>query len=269
MKVYISMDMEGVAGVTHWDQTMREGGTDYERCRHLMTAEASAAVAGACEGGAEVVVVNDSHNTMRNILPEELDPRARLIQGSPKPWSMVEGLDPSFAAALFCGYHAPASSIGVLSHTYTGFVHHVRVNGRAVAEAGINGYYAGALGVPVALLAGDDRACADARELFPGIVTVETKRAITRYSADMLAPARACQLIRDAAAQAVAGAARLQPVQASLPVEIEVEFADAGQADGAALMPGSERRDAVTLAYRAPDFPTALRAMRTWLSLAH
>jgi D-amino peptidase len=270
VKVYISMDMEGVAGVTHWEQTNRDGGPDYERFRRLMTAEASAAVAGAFDGGAAAVVVNDSHGRMRNLYPEELDPRARLIQGSPKPWSMVEGLDGSFGAALFCGYHAPGSWAGVLSHTYTGFVHRVRVGGREVGEAGLNGLFAGSWGVPVALVTGDDRACADARALFPGVITVETKRAITRYSAESLAPGEACRRIRAAAAEAVraAAAGRCAPVRAEGPVRIEVEFADAGQADAAALMPGSERVDGVTLAYLAPDFPTALRAMRTWLSLA-
>jgi D-amino peptidase len=268
VKVYLSMDMEGVAGVTHWEQTNRDGGPDYERCRRLMTAEASAAVAGAFDGGADEVLVNDSHGRMRNLYADELDPRARLIQGSPKPWSMVEGLDGTCTCALFCGYHAPGSEPGVLSHTYTGFVHRVRVNGRPMGEAGLNGYYAGTFGVPVVLLTGDDRACADARDLFPGIRTVETKRAITRYSAESLSPAESCRRIRAAAAEAVRAANRVAPVRATLPVRIEVEMADVGQADAAALMPGTVRVDGVTVAYDAADYPTALRAMRTWLSLA-
>jgi D-amino peptidase len=268
MKVYVSMDMEGVAGVTAWDQTNKEGGSDYERCRRLMTAEASAAVAGAFDAGADEVVVNDSHGRMRNLYAEELDPRARLIQGSPKPWSMVEGLDDTFACAIFCGYHAPGSDPGVLSHTYTGFVHRVRVNGRLVGESGLNGYYAGTFGVPVVLLTGDDRACANARELFPGIHTVETKRAITRYSAESLSPSESCRRIRAGAADAVRAASSIAPARATLPVRIEVEMADVGQADAAALMPGTLRMDGVTLAYEAADYPTALRAMRAWLSLA-
>ncbi len=268
MKVYISMDMEGVAGVTAWDQTNKDGGSDYERCRRLMTAEASAAVAGAFDGGATAVLVNDSHGRMRNLYAEELDPRARLIQGSPKPWSMVEGLDDTCACALFCGYHAPGSDQGVLSHTYTGFVHRVRVNGVTVGESGLNGYYAGTFGVPVVLLTGDDRACANARELFPGIHTVETKRAITRYSAEALSPSQSCSAIRTGAAVAVRAASTTAPIRATLPVRIEVEMADVGQADAAALMPGTVRVDGVTVAYDAQDYPTALRAMRTWLSLA-
>jgi len=268
VKVYVSMDMEGVAGVTHWDQTNKTGGSDYERCRKLMTAEASAAVAGAFDGGATEVLVNDSHGGMRNLYAEELDPRARLIQGSPKPWSMVEGLDGNCACAIFAGYHAPGSEPGVLSHTYTGFVHRVRVNGRLVGEAGLNGYYAGTSGVPVVLLTGDDRACGDARDLFPGVHTLETKRAITRYSAESLSPAESCRGIRAAAAEAVRDRASVAPIRPTLPVRLEVEMADVGQADAAALMPGTIRVDGVTLGYEAGDYPTALRAMRTWLSLA-
>ena len=264
------MDIEGVAGVTGAEHTRRDGGSDYERARRLMTAEASAAVAGAFDGGATAVVVCDSHGVARNLLAEDLDPRARLIQGI-KPWRMVQGLDPTFAAALFCGYHARASEPGVLSHTHMGrAVHRVWVNGREMGEAGLNGIYAGYHGVPVALVAGDDRACAEARDLFPGLVTAETKMAIGRYAADSLSPAQSCRVIRSAAAQAVqravSGAA--SPLRLDGEVEVRVEFHDAGHADAASIMPGGERVDGVTLRYSAPDVLQAIRAFRTWLELA-
>lgn len=264
------MDIEGVAGVTGGEQTGRDGGSDYERARRLMTAEANAAVAGAFEAGATYVAVCDSHGRARNLYPDEMDSRARLIQGV-KPWRMVEGLDGTFSAALFCGYHARAGAPGVLSHTHSGAsVHRVHVNGVEVGETGMNGYFAGHHGVPVALLAGDDRACAEAEALFPGVVTATTKRAITRYSAESLSPAESCRSIREAAAEAVRRSARkeIAPVAAGAPVRLHVEFHDAGQADAAALMPGSERNDGVTLSYVAPDFPIAVRAFRTWLELA-
>jgi D-amino peptidase len=270
LNVFVSMDIEGVAGITGADQTGRNGGPDYERARRLMVGEANAAVAGAFDAGATAVTVCDSHGQARNLLPDEVDPRARLIQGI-KPWRMVEGLDSSFGAALFCGYHARASMAGVLSHTHhSTSVHRVHVDGREVGEIGLNGFYAGCFGVPVALIAGDDQACTEAEALFPGVVTAVTKRAITRYSADMLSPELARRLIRERAAEAVAkaGQGALSPVAPVTPVQIRVEFHDAGQADAAALMPGTERVDGVTLVYTAVDFPTAVRAFRTWLELA-
>src|SRR5689334_11433635 len=122
MQVYISVDMEGVAGVVHVDQ-VRRSGHDYERARRWMTAEASAAIAGAFEGGATAVVVNDSHGDMRNLVLEELDPRAELISGSLKPLSMVQGIGAGFGCALFVGYHAGAGSqAGIMDHTYFGAV---------------------------------------------------------------------------------------------------------------------------------------------------
>ncbi|HJM75103.1 MAG TPA: M55 family metallopeptidase, partial [Dehalococcoidia bacterium] len=115
--VMISVDMEGVAGVVHTDHTRRDG-LDYSLARSLMTGEANAAIAGAFDAGAETVVVNDSHGTMRNLLPEELDPRAMLISGSPKPLLMMQGVDePKIEAALCIGYHPRANSPGVLDHT--------------------------------------------------------------------------------------------------------------------------------------------------------
>ena len=131
MQVYLSVDLEGVAGVVHVDQTRRTG-HDYERARRWMTAEASAAIAGAYDGGATAVLVNDAHGDMRNFVLEELDPRSELISGSLKPRSMVEGVATSFGVALFVGYHAGAGSrAGILDHTYYGrVVARLRVGGR-------------------------------------------------------------------------------------------------------------------------------------------
>jgi len=169
MRVYISVDMEGVAGVVHESQTDPTNpacAAEYARFRRLMTAEANAAIEGALAAGATKLVVNDSHWFMRNLLAEELHQAAELLSGDPKPQSMVEGIDGGFDAALFIGYHARAGTRhAILDHTYADRIHDVRLNGRPVGELGINAAFAGVAGVPVALVSGDSALVAEAREL--------------------------------------------------------------------------------------------------------
>jgi len=148
--VYISIDMEGIAGIATRDQVVR-GGHGYPRAQALMTAEANAAIAGAFEGGATAVTVNDSHGTMDNLLQDQLDVRARLILGSPKTGCMAHGLTPEHDLALFIGYHAAAGEMGVLSHTFSSQFSSFRLNGQTVSEAEVNALYAAAQGVPVGL----------------------------------------------------------------------------------------------------------------------
>lgn len=164
MNVYISVDIEGVAGVIERDQILTSGGQAYEVGRRLMTAEANAAVEGAIAGGATRVVVNDSHGGMSNLIAGELHPAALLIQGRVKPWFMVEGLDSSFDACSLVGYHAAAGvRDGVLNHAYHPY--EVRCNGIVFSETGLNAMVAGHLGVPIALVTGDDAAVRDAGRL--------------------------------------------------------------------------------------------------------
>jgi D-amino peptidase len=159
MRVYVSVDMEGIAGVVHESQTDPTNpvfASEYGRFRRLMTAEANAAVDGALAAGATKIVVNDSHWFMRNLLAEELNPAAELVSGDPKPRSMVQGIEASFDAALFIGYHARAGTgNAILDHTYADRIHEVRLNGKPVGELGINAAFAGIHGVPVALVSGD------------------------------------------------------------------------------------------------------------------
>ena len=166
MRVYISVDMEGVAGVVHEDQTdpidPRHAG-EYNRFRRLMTGEANAAIEGALAAGAKTILVNDSHWLMRNLLAEELHPAAELLSGGPKLRSMVEGVDEGFDAALFVGYHARAGTgHAIIDHTYTSRVHEARLNGQPVGELAINAALAGTYGVPVALVSGDQALAAEA-----------------------------------------------------------------------------------------------------------
>src|SRR5207244_12667995 len=162
----------------HLQQVWR-GSDDFPASRLLMTREANAAVAGAFDGGAAAVVVNDSHGDMYNLLPEEMDPRAELLIGSPKPWSMMQGLGPDFNVALFIGYHASAGTEGaVLDHTYSGrLLYEVRLNGEPASEADLNAAYAGTFGVPVGLLTRDDKARQQAERQLPGSKTPQAQGA--------------------------------------------------------------------------------------------
>ncbi|MDI6893509.1 MAG: M55 family metallopeptidase [Bacillota bacterium] len=268
MKVYVSADLEGISGIVHWDETGKEGGEDYQRARRLMTREVNAAVEGALEAGAAEVVVNDSHGSMRNLLLEELHPAARLISGSPKPLSMVQGLDGGFRCAFFVGYHARAGSRGVLSHTYTGSVAEYRVNGRVMGETGMNAAVAGEYGVPVVLVSGDSTVVEEARALLGPIETVAVKEYVARNVAASLPPEKVHALLREAARRAVTRAGEIPPFRVDRPVELHTRFIHSGLADAAELMPGALRIDDVTVGYRAPDFLTAYRAGRALMALA-
>jgi len=205
-KVYISVDMEGISGVVGDDQTSA-GGAEYGRSRKLMAEDTNAAIRGAFAGGATEVVVNDSHGSQRNLLPEDLDPRARLISHSFKRHGMVEGLNASFDAVLFIGYHAKADSPrGLFAHTGSGSVKDVQVNGRSAGEGGLNTLMAQWFGVPVVMISGDDVAVAQQKEWTPDIHGVEVKRAINMRAVESRPLAEARKAIEAAAREGVAGA---------------------------------------------------------------
>ena len=271
MRVFISVDMEGVAGVVHEDQTNpidpRCAG-EYGRFRRLMTNEANAAVAGASDAGATRVVVNDSHWEMRNLLAEELDPRAELVSGSTKPRSMMQGIDEGFDAACFIGYHAQAGTpYAVLDHTYTDRIYQVRLNGVAVGELGLNAALAGRFGVPVALVSGDQALAAECAALLgTGTRAVVVKHAVARHGARSLPPAEACRLIREGVAEAVKSLP--PPWKAASPSIIEVEFCSTHHADMAELAPGSERVGGRTVRVSHADYAETFRAFRALYNLA-
>ncbi|MEV8636702.1 M55 family metallopeptidase [Streptosporangium sp. NPDC051023] len=246
MRVYMSIDMEGVAGIATMDQVVR-GGHGYPAAQRLMTAEANAAIAGAFDAGAESVLINDSHGTMDNLIHEELDPRARLIFGSPKLDCMAEGISADHDVALFLGYHAAAGEPGVLAHTYSSHFTEVRLNGRVVSEAEGNALQAAAVGVPVGLVTGDDVICATIEAQFPGTRTVEVKTAHGVFAADSLSPSVARERIRVAAAEAVTKAGDLQPVQIPDELRLEIDMPNAAAAELGALIPGIARTGDRTL----------------------
>jgi D-amino peptidase len=263
LKVFISVDMEGISGVVDRDQTSATG-QDYERFRKLMTAEANAAIDGARDAGATHIVVNDSHGSHRNLLIEELHAPAELISNSIKPMGMMAGLDDSYDAAIFIGYHAKASSAeGVLAHTGNGStIADVRVNGRSVGEGGINIHAAGALGVPVVLISGDQAVIAELRELVPNIEGVQVKEAIGTAAARSLRPEEAARLIREGTARAIRRRGEIKPVPASLPARFEVSFTDPSLALMAEQIPTVERTGSHTIAFVAEDYLEGYRFVR-------
>jgi D-amino peptidase len=271
MRVYISVDMEGVAGVVHEDQTdptePRHAG-EYNRMRRLMTSEGNAAIEGAVEAGATRILVNDSHWLMRNLLAEELHPSAELLSGGPKLRSMVEGVELGFDAALFVGYHAMAGTRhAIIDHTYTGTVHEARLNGRPVGELGINAALAGSYGVPVAMVSGDQALAAEAKALLGDAVeTVVVKHAVGRFAARSVSPAESCRRIREGAAAALPRTHA--PLVLDPPIRLEVDFALTHMADMAELVPGSVRTGGRTLEYVHDDYREVFRAWRALYNLA-
>ena len=271
MRIYLSADLEGICGVVDIEHTRRDG-REHDRARKWMIQEVNAAVEGALRAGAEKIVVNDSHGTMRNLLPEELHPEAELIIGSPKPMSMLEGLSKDFDGTFFIGYHARSGAFGVLSHTYSGrVVADLKVNGRSVGEPGLNGLVSNFYGVPVALISGDQFAVGEARDLFPGVVGVITKEAIGRYVAKCPSPEKARKMIEEGAFKAVnlLRSGDIKPIQVPSPIEIQLKFLNPGMADLAQILPGSERIDPLTLRYVAKNMSEAYKAIRVMIYLGY
>ncbi|MFI9053307.1 M55 family metallopeptidase [Streptomyces sp. WAC00303] len=270
MKLLISVDMEGVSGIVHSSETNPER-YDYQRGRELMTADANAVVAGVLDADptAEVLVA-DAHGTFRNLLPEQLDRRARLVRGKPRALNMLAGLDEETDAALFVGYHVRAGEgPGVLAHTMNDEILDVRVAGRSLGEIGLNAAMAGHLGVPVVLLSGDDAACAEMTDLVPGAVTVAVKEALGMAAAVTLHPEEARDRLRRAAADAVARRAEIQPLALTGPLDVEVDLASPHTIDLATLVPGVSRTGgARTVAFTSPDYATAYRLILLLAQLA-
>jgi D-amino peptidase len=260
-KVYISVDMEGISGVNGDDQTSA-GQAEYARGRKLMVEDANAAIRGAFAGGATEVVVNDSHGSQRNLLPEDLDPRARLISHSFKRHGMVEGLDETFDSILFIGYHARASAPrGLFAHTGSGIVRDLQLNGVAVGEGGINAAMAAWYGVAVALVTGDDTAVEEVKAIVPGVKGVTVKRAINTRAVEMLPLAEARRLIEAGAKEAVAAAKKPAPVRTG-PYRVTMQFRDVTIPEVMSAFQEMARPAPDTLAFQRDAMPEAYRLIR-------
>jgi D-amino peptidase len=258
MKVFISADMEGTAGVTDADQC-REGRPDYTRFRRLMTEEVNAAILGAVDAGATEIVVNDSHATMRNILIEDLHPQAQLLSGRPKPHSMMQGIDASFDAVFFTGYHAAAGTQdAILDHSYSGAcVRQIKLGNLVVGEAGLNAALAGHFKVPVALVTGDATAVAQLKKHIPQIEAVAVKQPVGRLAARSYQPVEARRRIKDGAARALKRARDLRPFTVPKPVTLEIDWVASSMADLCMMIPGMTRASARATTFKAKDVEQA------------
>lgn len=271
MRLLVAADMEGVSGVVDWDHVNPEH-NEYARFRKLMTQEVNAAICGACDGGAESVIVADGHAHGRNILVEELDPRAQLHSGSPSPFGMVTGVETGVDGALFVGYHARAGTErAILDHTWSSQrVANLRLNGDLIGETALNAALCGHFEVPVLMVSGDRAVCNEARRLLGEIETAPVKEATGRSAASCLAPEVAQQRIYGAARRAatrLASGDSPEPLVVSLPVTLAIEFPTSSMADRAAFLPGAERGGR-QVSYTAEDVVAAFRAMRSALALA-
>src|SRR6266516_4754182 len=258
MKVFISIDMEGICGVVGEPETdPNKGGEAYQANRRMMTQEANAAIEGCVKAGATDILIADSHWNFDNLMPEELHEAATLVRGAPRVFSMVQGLDASHDALLCIGYHAKAGTPrAVLDHTYTGRIASVSVNGTEVGETGINAYLAGHHGVPVVLVTGDSAVTAEAKALIPNVHTVAVKEGMGANAAKNLHPKKARELIR---AEAAKDAKTIPPLQAKKPVEMVIEFKSTDHTDLAAMIPTVRRIGGTRIEFGAPDFEQAFR----------
>ncbi|MDF5753421.1 M55 family metallopeptidase [Spongiactinospora sp. TRM90649] len=239
MRVYLSVDMEGVTGLTDPEE-MRAGGRGYERGCELMTADANAVIGGVCAAGARTILVNDAHGSTKNLRIDLLDPRATLVRGPGKPMRMGQGLDSDHRAACLVGYHAMAGvRDGVLNHTWMGKeIQNVYLNGEVCGETRVVAAYAGFLGVPVALVTGDEAVCAEARELLGDVETVAVKKGVDRFSAELLPPRVAHERILAAACRALERVADFAPYRVEPPYTLGIEWNSTAIAAGCALIPG-------------------------------
>lgn len=269
LKVFISVDMEGITGLVHGDQ-VGSGGKDYGMARRWMTEEANAAVQGALDAGATEVIVNDSHGSMRNLILADLHPSATLITGSPKPLSMMQGIDETYDAAVFIGYHASEGTVdAVLDHTISGgTVAMVKVNGVEMPELGLNALVAGKFDVPVVFVSGDKAVCEQARSMLgDAVVTVAVKEGIGKRAARSLPLKKAHELIRQEVSKAVRQRGSVKPYTLRAPFTFELTFFRSSQADQASVIPGVTRRNAKTLSLTSDDPVTGFKFLRGLIML--
>lgn len=270
MKVFISTDFEGVAGIVDWDQILATG-RDYEMGRRLLIDETNAVIDGAAEAGVNEFVVNDSHSLMRNIPPADLHGRASYIAGKHKPLYMMEGLDSSYDAIFFVGYHGSiGASQAILSHSYNPrAIWEVKINGRVVGETALNALVAAHFGVPIVLVTGDQVTAREAREVLPDVECVIVKESITRYAAANLHPQVACERLREGAMRAIQGLASQKPPAFEPPVRVEVTFLTADMAESATWLRGVELVDGQsrTVAFEGTETLTLFRTFVTIIQL--
>ncbi|MEV6728095.1 MULTISPECIES: M55 family metallopeptidase [unclassified Streptomyces] len=262
MKILVSADMEGATGVT-WPADVLPGTPEWERCRHLFTSDVNAAALGFLDGGADRVLINEAHWSMRNLLLEQLDERAEMLTGRHKSLTMVEGVQHGDVDGIaFVGYHTGAGTPGVLAHTYlANSITGVWLNGIRASEGLLNAHVAAEYGVPVVLVTGDDLTCVDADGYAPDAVKVAVKDHVSRYAAVCRTPARTAADIRAAAKEAAALAVRREPARGG-PYTVELEFDAEHLAMAATVVPGVERSGERRVAYTSETMYEGIRTFK-------
>jgi D-amino peptidase len=261
LKIFISVDMEGIGGIGTSAMTST-GGKDYDTGRRLMTEEVNAVVAAIFETGTAQVVVNDSHGDMQNLLHTQLDPRVEYIQSNIKPLGMVQGLDNSFDGIIFIGYHAMAGTEnGFLAHTGSGSVKGLWLNGVEVGEGGLNTYFAGSVGVPLLLAAGD-RAFTEEIKKLAATRTVVTKEAIGASAAKLLHPEVVKRELQSQVKAAIRDIKSAKPLAVPQAIEFRIKVDSPTRADIAMGIPGMKRVDGFTVSYQARNMEEAYKLIR-------
>ena len=261
LKVYISVDGEGIGGVSSWRKQSSPEGVDYEQFRRLMTLEVNAAILGAYDAGSTEVLVSDSHWDGQNLDPELLDRRVRVVRGWPRPLGMMQGIDGTFSAAVFVGYHASEEETNaILSHTEDDEkIFEVKLNGTPVPEAGFNAAIAGDFGVPVVFVSGDRATVDEAKQLLGPIATATLKTGISFYSGTMLHPKESRRLIREGVKQGLERQLQLKPYRVAHPVRLDVTFKNPVYAEIVSYLRNVERTGKNTISYTAIDMIDASR----------
>ncbi|MDQ6831486.1 MAG: M55 family metallopeptidase [Gemmatimonadota bacterium] len=254
VRVYISVDMEGIAGVVSTEQ-LGPTGFEYQKAREWMTAETLAAIAGAREAGATEFVVSDSHGNGLNLLIDQFPADVRIVRSWPRPLGMMEGIDSTFDAVLFIGYHASTNNPnGVRAHTFSSaHLASVELNGTPMMEAGVNAAIAGRFGVPVVMMSGDDVAIDEVRKQIGDIEGAVVKRAISFHAANTMTPAAAQALVHAKAKAGVARRASLKPFVVKAPVRLEITFKNYRPAEVLAYLPNVQRITSHTIRIMAKD----------------
>ncbi len=262
MRLYISADMEGTAGVCSWAQVDPSNIHEYPVYRRYMSREVNAAIAGAREAQPCDVLVNDSHWDMRNLLWDELPADVRVISGARKPLSMAQGAQQRFDAAFFTGYHsAIGAANSVLAHTYSNeVIYNVYVNGRACTEALLNAALLGLYGTPVVLVTGDRALVETALADLPWAAGAIVKESIGYYAANSLTPDAACDVIRSAAKDAIERVPRAKPFTFEPPIELAIETCGVEHADFIELLPRFERTGGRSVRFLTDDYASAFNA---------
>lgn len=254
LKVYISVDMEGVGGVVSSEQ-LGPAGFEYARARQFMTDEALAAIQGARDAGATEILVSDSHGNGQNLLIEQFPNDVRIIRSWPRPLMMMEGIDSSFAVAVFVGYHSSTANVkGVRAHTMSSAtLTGVTLNGVEVPEGGVNAAIAGHFGVPVVAVTGDDAAVAEVQQFTGPVPGAVVKRAISFHSAETMTPKAAQELIRARVKAGIEQRASAKPYAVRGPITLEMSFKHYRAAELLAYLPIVTRVNAHTIRFVGRD----------------